>query len=66
MLREVFGDDGKLARDLLDMNNEKTPIGQLRGTIESYFVGKDSELYGLLDPKTLRFAHCTFEKRNHG
>ena len=32
------------------MNNVKSPVGQLRETIESYFVGKDSELYGLLDP----------------
>lgn len=49
-LEKLFGADGKLARDLLDMDNNKSPIGQLRKTIESYFVGKDSEVYSMLDP----------------
>ncbi len=49
-LDRVFGDDGRLARDVLDMNNKKSPIGQLRETIESYFVGKESEVYSMLDP----------------
>ena len=49
-LENLFGDSGKLVRDILDMNNKNSPIGQLRETIESYFVGKDSEIYGLLDP----------------
>lgn len=51
-LEKIFGDNGKLARDLLDMNNNKSPIGQLRKTIESYFVGKDSQIYGMLDPNS--------------
>jgi hypothetical protein len=51
-LEKIFGDDGKLARDLLDMDNNKSPIGQLRKTIESYFVGKDSQMYGMLDPNS--------------
>ena len=46
----IFGNDGKLVRDILDMDNKKTPIGKLRETIESYFVGKNSEVYGMLDP----------------
>jgi hypothetical protein len=49
-LEKVFGSDGKLARDILDMNNAKSPIGQLKLTIESYFDGKDSKLYDMLDP----------------
>jgi flagellin-like hook-associated protein FlgL len=49
-LDRVFGNDGKLVRDILDMNNKKSPIGQLRETIESYFVGKESQVYGMLDP----------------
>jgi hypothetical protein len=49
-LEKVFGSDGKLARDILDMNNSKSPIGQLKQTIESYFDGKDSKLYDMLDP----------------
>lgn len=51
-LEKLFGADGKLARDLLDMDNNKSPIGQLKKTIESYFVGKDSEIYGMLDPNS--------------
>ena len=51
-LDNLFGKDGKLARDLLDMDNAKSPIGQLRKTIESYFVGKDSEVYSMLDPNS--------------
>jgi len=51
-LEQLFGSDGKLARDLLDMDNNKSPIGQLRNTIESYFVGKDSQMYGMLDPNS--------------
>jgi len=51
-LQKLFGDDGKLVRDILDMNNSKSPIGQLRKTIESYFVGKDSEIYSMLDPNS--------------
>ena len=51
-LEKLFGADGKLARDLLDMDNNKSPIGQLRKTIESYFVGKDSQMYGMLDPNS--------------
>lgn len=51
-LEDLFGSDGKLARDILDMNNKNTPIGQLRETIESYFVGKDSEIYSMLDPNS--------------
>lgn len=51
-LEKLFGKDGKLARDLLDMDNNKSPIGQLRKTIESYFVGKDSEIYNMLDPNS--------------
>jgi hypothetical protein len=49
-LEKVFGSDGKLARDILDMNNARSPIGQLKKTIEAYFVGKNSELYNMLDP----------------
>jgi len=49
-LENLFGDDGRLARDILDMNNKNSPIGQLRETMESYFVGKDSEIYSMLDP----------------
>lgn len=49
-LDNLFGSNGKLARDILDMDNKNSPIGQLRETIESYFVGKDSEIYSLLDP----------------
>lgn len=49
-LEKLFGDEGKLVRDILDMDNRRSPIGQLRQTIESYFVGKDSEMYGMLDP----------------
>jgi len=49
-LEKLFGDDGRLVRDILDMNNKNSPIGQLRETIESYFVGKDSEIYSMLDP----------------
>ena len=49
-LDNVFGTDGKLVRDILGMDNRKSPIGQLRETIESYFVGKNSEVYGMLDP----------------
>lgn len=49
-LENLFGSDGKLVHDILDMNNKNSPIGQLRETIESYFVGKDSEIYSLLDP----------------
>jgi hypothetical protein len=48
-LEDLFGDNGRLARDILDMNNRNSPIGQLRETIESYFVGKDSEMYSMLD-----------------
>jgi len=51
-LEDLFGSDGKLARDILDMNNKNSPIGQLRETIESYFVGKDSEIYSMLDPNS--------------
>ena len=51
-LQKLFGDDGKLVRDILDLNNSKSPIGQLRKTIESYFVGKDSEIYSMLDPNS--------------
>jgi len=51
-LEKLFGVDGRLARDLLDMDNSKSPIGQLRKTIESYFVGKDSQMYGMLDPNS--------------
>ncbi len=51
-LEKLFGKDGKLAHDLLDMDNAKSPIGQLRKTIESYFVGKDSEVYSMLDPNS--------------
>ena len=51
-LERLFGDDGKLARDLLDMNNSNSPIGQLKKAIESYFVGKDSQMYGMLDPNS--------------
>ena len=49
-LEDLFGDNGRLARDILDMNNKNSPIGRLRETIESYFVGKDSEMYSMLDP----------------
>ena len=49
-LENIFGDNGRLVRDILDMNNKNSPIGQLRETIESYFVGKDSEIYSMLDP----------------
>lgn len=51
-LENLFGSNGKLARDILDMNNKNSPIGQLRETIESYFVGKDSEIYSMLDPNS--------------
>ena len=51
-LEKLFGKDGRLARDLLDMDNSRSPIGQLRKTIESYFVGKDSEVYSMLDPNS--------------
>jgi hypothetical protein len=51
-LEKLFGTDGKLVRDILDMDNSKSPIGQLRKTIESYFVGKDSDIYGMLDPNS--------------
>lgn len=49
-LEKLFGDDGRLVRDILDMDNKKSPVGRLRETIESYFVGKDSEVYSMLDP----------------
>jgi hypothetical protein len=49
-LEGLFGTGGKLSRDILDMNNKNSPIGKLRETIESYFVGKDSEIYSMLDP----------------
>jgi hypothetical protein len=49
-LDKVFGNNGTLVRDILDMNNKASPIGQLRETIESYFVGKGSQVYGMLDP----------------
>lgn len=49
ILDKHFGDDGKLM-DLLDMDNIKSPIGRLRTQIESFFVGKDSTVYGVLDP----------------
>jgi hypothetical protein len=51
-LEKLFGDDGKLVRDILYQNNIKSPIGQLRKTIESYFVGRDSQMYGMLDPNS--------------
>jgi hypothetical protein len=51
-LEKLFGADGRLVRDVLDMDNNKSPIGQLKKTIESYFVGKDSEIYGMLDPNS--------------
>ena len=51
-LERLFGADGKLARDVLDMNNSRSPIGQLRKTIEAYFVGKDSSIYSMLDPNS--------------
>jgi len=49
-LESIFGEKGKLVRDILDMENRKSPIGRLREKIESYVVGKDSEVYGMLDP----------------
>jgi len=49
ILDKHFGDDGKLM-DLLDMDNMKSPIGRLRTQVESFFVGKDSTVYGVLDP----------------
>ncbi len=49
MLDRHFGEDGKLM-DILDMDNMKSPIGRLRAQIESFFVGKDSTVYGVLDP----------------
>jgi hypothetical protein len=57
-LDNIFGKNGKLARDILDMNNKISPIGQLRETIESYFVGKDSEVYGMLDPHAKDSPMC--------
>ena len=57
-LDNVFGKNGKLARDILDMNNKTSPIGQLRETIESYFVGKDSQVYGMLDPHAKNSPMC--------
>lgn len=48
-LEKHFGEDGKLV-DILDMDNMKSPIGRLRTRIESFFVGRDSEVYGILDP----------------
>ncbi len=49
-LGEIFGEDGTLSRDILDPDKDSTPIGGLRKTIESYFKGKDSEVYSMLDP----------------
>ena len=61
-LEGVFGTNGKLARDVLDLNNKKSPIGQLRETIESYFVGKDSEVYGMLDPHARNSPMCNLRE----
>jgi len=49
-LEDLFGEKGKLTRDILDMDNKNSPIGRLREKIESYIVGKDSEVYSMLDP----------------
>ena len=51
-LDRLLGSDGKLVHDILDMKNRNSPIGQLRATIESYFVGKDSQMYSMLDPNS--------------
>jgi hypothetical protein len=61
-LDNIFGKDGKLARDILDINNKKSPIGQLRETIESYFVGKDSQVYSMLDPHAEGSPLCCLRK----
>lgn len=50
ILENLFGKDGRLVRDILDMNNKNSPIGQLREKIEAYFVGRGSEMYNMLDP----------------
>ena len=49
ILDRHFSKDGKLM-DILDMDNVKSPIGRLRTQIESFFVGRDSAVYGVLDP----------------
>lgn len=49
-LKEIFGDDGKLARDLLNTDNKNSPLSKLKESIESCFVGKDSDVYCMLDP----------------
>lgn len=49
-LEKLFGDEGKLVHNILDMDNRNSPVGRLREKIESYFVGKNSEVYAMLDP----------------
>lgn len=44
------------------MNNRKSPIGQLRETIESYFVGKESKVYGMLDPHAKDSPLCNLRE----
>jgi len=61
-LDSIFGKDGRLARDILDLNNKKSPIGQLRETMESYFVGKNSQVYSMLDPHAEGSPLCCLRK----
>lgn len=61
-LDDIFGKDGKLARDILDLDNKKSPIGQLRETMESYFVGKNSQVYNMLDPHAEGSPLCCLRK----
>lgn len=49
-LKKIFGDDGKLAREILNVDNKASPLWKLKESIESCFVGKDSEVYCMLDP----------------
>jgi len=57
-LEKLFGDRGRLVRDILDMDNKNSPIGRLRERMESYFVGKDSEVYSMLDPNRTDSPMC--------
>lgn len=49
-LEKIFGNDGTLAKEILNADNKNSPLGKLRESIESCFVGKDSEVYCMLDP----------------
>ena len=61
-LEQLFGEKGKLVRDILDMDNRNSPIGRLREKTESYIVGKDSEVYKMLDPNKEDSPMCRFRK----